>query len=238
MLVNMKQLEDIFNTKEFKSLSWGQRLWVRIKVAFFGLIDIKNFILLLTLISFTSCGVYQVSTTPKVKISKVLTITSTGDTLAVPIKQFQNYNYNNIFDNYNFNFGWNSWNYWGYPYYGWNNLYRPNSWYYRDFYYNPPIYNYNFRVNPVPQRPRVYINGRRGSSNNNNVITPRDNNRIYLRNPNNNQNNLRNQNPSQSRVISPPLNPQPRPSNTRPQSKPRVPNSNTNSGRGNSNKRN
>lgn len=30
----MKELEDIFDTKEFKSLSWGQRLWIRLKVAF------------------------------------------------------------------------------------------------------------------------------------------------------------------------------------------------------------
>ena len=29
----MKELEDIFDTKEFKSLSWGQRLWIRLKVA-------------------------------------------------------------------------------------------------------------------------------------------------------------------------------------------------------------
>ena len=62
----------------------------------------RYLILLLLALSLTSCGVYQVSTTPKVKITKVLTVTSTGDTLAVPIKQFQRYNYNNIFDNYNF----------------------------------------------------------------------------------------------------------------------------------------
>jgi len=30
----MKELEDIFETKEFKSLSKLQRLWIRIKVAF------------------------------------------------------------------------------------------------------------------------------------------------------------------------------------------------------------
>ena len=32
----IKELEDIFLTKEFKSLSWRQRLWVRIKVAIIG----------------------------------------------------------------------------------------------------------------------------------------------------------------------------------------------------------
>ena len=30
----MKELEDIFRTDEFKSLSWGQRFWIRLKVAF------------------------------------------------------------------------------------------------------------------------------------------------------------------------------------------------------------
>jgi hypothetical protein len=30
----MEELEDIYKTEEFKSLSWRQRLWIRIKVAF------------------------------------------------------------------------------------------------------------------------------------------------------------------------------------------------------------
>jgi hypothetical protein len=30
----MKELEDIYKTKEFKLLSWIQRLWIRIKIAF------------------------------------------------------------------------------------------------------------------------------------------------------------------------------------------------------------
>ena len=146
-------------------------------------------ILLLGLL-FLSCGTYQISTTPKVKITKVLTITSTGDTLAVPLKQFQKYNYNNVFDNYRFNFGWSSWNYWGYPYYGWNSLYRPNSWYYRDFYYRPPVYNYSLELPIKPQKPRVYVNGRRGS--NNIIVTPngtRNNNNERIRIDNNNWNN-------------------------------------------------
>ena len=173
----------------------------------------RYLIIALLALSLTSCGVYQVSTTPKVKITKVLTVTSTGDTLAVPIKQFQKYNYNNIFDNYRFNY---SWGYWNYPYYGygWNGLYRPNSWYYRDFYYKPPVYNYSLELPIKPQKPRVYVNGRRGSSNitvtpnrvrnnnnssnNTNINPPRgNNNRIYLRQPNNNNINTR---PSISRA--------------------------------------
>jgi len=34
--VEIKELEDIFLTKEFKALSWKQRLWIRIKVAIIG----------------------------------------------------------------------------------------------------------------------------------------------------------------------------------------------------------
>jgi hypothetical protein len=30
----MDQLEDIFNTKEFKNLSWKKRVWMRIQIAF------------------------------------------------------------------------------------------------------------------------------------------------------------------------------------------------------------
>ena len=158
----------------------------------------------------SGCGVYQVSTTPKVKITKVLTITSTGDTLAVPIKQFQKYNYNNVFDNYrfNYNYGFGWYNHF-YPFnYGYNYpWYRPNSWYYRDFYYKP---SYSLEL-PQLNKPRVIVNGRRGSNNsggssrgNNIIIKPNNNNnnisigrdrgsnRIYLRNPNNNQNNLNN----------------------------------------------
>ena len=210
----------------------------------------RYIITLLLALSLASCGVYQVSTTPKIKITKVLTITSTGDTLAVPIKQFQKYNYNNVFDNYRFTPSWN-WNYWNYPYYGygWNNLYRPNSWYYRDFYYQPPMYNLSTELPIKLQKPRVYVNGRRGS--NNIIVTPNgvrnnnnsrsnynntnirqvnpnpNNNRIYLRQPNNNNINTR---PSISRPnISKGNNfTPPRTSN----------NSTSSSGRGNINRRN
>lgn len=177
-------------------------------------------ILLLGLL-FLSCGTYQISTTPKVKITKVLTITSTGDTLAVPLKQFQKYNYNNVFDNYRFNFGWSSWNYWGHPYYGWNSLYRPNSWYYKDFYYRPPAYNFSLELPIKPQKPRVYSNSRRGS--NNIIITPNStrnnsnnnwNNRIVPRNNFNGSNN------TLPRINTPSIN------NSRP-SKPVVPSTNS-----------
>ena len=158
-------------------------------------------IIILFSLLLTSCGVYQVSTVPKVKIDKVLTITSTGDTLAVPIKDFQKFNYNNFFDNqrYNFNYGFGWYNYY-YPFnYGFN--YRPMSWYYRDWYYKPPIYNYSFRL-PEVEKPRVYMNGRRGS--NNSGGSSRGNRIILKPNSNNNSNdqisrfNFRSINPPES----------------------------------------
>jgi len=35
----MGQLEDIFDTKEFKELPWKRRLWVRIQVAFAAMLE-------------------------------------------------------------------------------------------------------------------------------------------------------------------------------------------------------
>jgi hypothetical protein len=35
----MKEISDIFITKEFKELRWTQRVWIRIKVAFIELIQ-------------------------------------------------------------------------------------------------------------------------------------------------------------------------------------------------------
>lgn len=35
----MGQLEDIFDTKEFKDLPWKRRLWVRIQVAFAAMLE-------------------------------------------------------------------------------------------------------------------------------------------------------------------------------------------------------
>jgi len=37
--VEIKELEDIFLTKEFRALSWRQRLWIRIKVAIAGFLS-------------------------------------------------------------------------------------------------------------------------------------------------------------------------------------------------------
>jgi hypothetical protein len=37
--VEIKELEDIFKTKEFKALSWRRKLWVRIQVAIAGFLS-------------------------------------------------------------------------------------------------------------------------------------------------------------------------------------------------------
>jgi hypothetical protein len=37
--VEIKELEDIFKTNEFKALSWKQKFWVRIKVAIAGFLS-------------------------------------------------------------------------------------------------------------------------------------------------------------------------------------------------------
>ncbi len=36
----MNRLEDIFDTEEFKQLSWKRKLWVRIQVAFAAMLEI------------------------------------------------------------------------------------------------------------------------------------------------------------------------------------------------------
>ena len=133
----------------------------------------------------SGCGVYRYNT-PGVKISKVLTITAEGDTLAVDIKQFQKYNYNNVFDNYryNFNYGFGYYNYF-YPFnYGFNYpWHRPNTWYYRDWYYQPKL----------PQLKPIF--GRRGSDAKI-IIGPRkdrgNNSNLNLNNNNNNDQIIRN----------------------------------------------
>jgi len=39
IFIIMKELEDIFDTKEFKSLPWKQRVWIRFKVALVGTLN-------------------------------------------------------------------------------------------------------------------------------------------------------------------------------------------------------
>jgi hypothetical protein len=90
--------------------------------------------------------------------------------------------------NYPYNWGWNRWNRWSY--YGWSYWNDPfrfgNGWAWG---YNPHRWNYRPNYNQFivkPQRPRVVVNGRRGSNNNNtNIIINRgrsnDNNNVRIR---------------------------------------------------------
>jgi len=41
IFIIMKELEDIFNTNEFKSLPFWNRVWIRIKVAFIQTISMR-----------------------------------------------------------------------------------------------------------------------------------------------------------------------------------------------------
>jgi hypothetical protein len=89
---------------------------------------------------------------------------------------------------YPYNWGWNRWNRWSY--YGWSYWNDPfrfgNNWAWG---YNPHRWNYRPNYNQFivkPQRPRVVVNGRRGSNNNNtNIIINRgrsnDNNNVRIR---------------------------------------------------------
>lgn len=80
----------------------------------------------------TSCGTYHVSTT---RVKSVLAITEAGDTLAVPIHEFDRYKYDHFTRfSVNGNWYWNNWRYdfpfrqhwfndvqfWGSPYYQWS----------------------------------------------------------------------------------------------------------------------
>lgn len=182
-------------------------------------------IILFGFLFLTSCGTYRVSTTPKVKIAKILTITSTGDTLAVPMRDFQKYNFNTYdFNRFNFN---NSlyWNSWQHPYfgwgYGWNNWNTPFQPYYHDWWYRP-IHNRPLirpEIHPTNNRQPIRVRGRRGSLRNENesnsidgVIRNLENRGIRVRTNQIPNNPIQNYTPSQNnyspaprvRVTSPP----------------------------------
>ena len=106
----------------------------------------------------TSCGSFKYAEKGYVKIDKILTITSTGDTLAVPYRDFQKQNFRS-FDTFQFrSFNW-GYNYWGAPYGYYNYYHSPYFSYPRlqtyDFWYKPPIYNF---------KPITPMKGIRGSN--------------------------------------------------------------------------
>ena len=106
-------------------------------------------ILILICLILQSCGTFGLVSynTSSNKIVKVLTITSSGDTIASPISEFKN----QIYERTNINY-WNSWEYnrFNNPYY--NDLYLRNR------YFTPtyPVYRSYVRPKVKPKnRPRV-----------------------------------------------------------------------------------
>ena len=151
----------------------------------------------------TSCGSFKYAEKGYVKIDKILTITSTGDTLAVPFRDFQKQNLRS-FDTFQFrSFNW-GYNYWGAPYGYYNYYHSPYFSYPRfqtyDFWYKPPIYNF---------KPITPMKGIRGSNldlrkypNPDNKIVPRidfDNNRNNLNNDKIKRFNFRSNNQTEGR---------------------------------------
>ena len=147
-----------------------------------------RYILLLLLV--VSCGTYQHSS---YQIKSVLAITEKGDTLAVPIREFERQKYNNyVRFNYNNGWYWNNWRYdfnwnWNPGFFSYPNIY----WWNNNLRNTVPSRGYRTPVRPKVQpktrprvdnpRPRVPINTPRGS-------------RSYVR-PNNNPSRTRNANP-------------------------------------------
>ena len=83
-------------------------------------------LLFVILLTFSSCGTYNLSTSYKIK--SVLTITEKGDTLAVPVRDFKfrilrqedPFRYN-----YNYNWQYRNWNYYNTPNINVRNTYSP-----------------------------------------------------------------------------------------------------------------
>ena len=140
---------------------------------------IKSCIIVIFLLYLSSCSSYRnYDLNGYMKVEKVLTVTSSGDTLAVPLKQFQKHYYDNSyfnFDRFNWNFGlyglYSPYNYgWNNPYWGWN--YRPwrnNNFFFNDLYYRPSV-SYSVPTRPQVQPSssetvRVNVRGRRGERN-------------------------------------------------------------------------
>jgi len=109
----------------------------------------RYILILLTLITLNSCGVYKLETRHrKPEIKSVLAVTSEGDTIQVSTDYLTREFRNNSPQYNNWRFYWdNSW-YWGN---GWYNLYDP-YWRVRVYRYNPYIVNPRIRV---PQRVEI-----------------------------------------------------------------------------------
>ena len=123
----------------------------------------KYIVILLFAFFSISCGTYTMSSYYD-EIENVLAITKSGDTIQVPIREFdrrKNYDYYTRFQ-WNENWYWNNW---------FNTRYHWNG-----YYYNRPLFinrnystpNYSISNRPLPQSTgptRIRVNTPRGSNN-------------------------------------------------------------------------
>jgi|TARA_R100001460_G_C3493676_1_gene169617 hypothetical protein len=120
-------------------------------------------LIILALLSI-SCGTYHASSYYN-EIENILAITKSGDTIQVPIKQFDRYKYDNyVRFQWNDNWYWN--NYYLNQYY-WSNTYYPRYNRFRPIYYggnNNSTPRYNPPTKYPTQTPRVRVNVPRGSN--------------------------------------------------------------------------
>lgn len=149
----------------------------------------NSWIIALLFLSLVSCGTFKVSNVKYSRVKSVLAITETGDTIAVPYRDFlrdrheyqPRYNYNGYWywNNWN-NFNWNN-SWWGWNDYYWNN----NTFIVPNRSIRRPRIEQEGPNNPTPPRTR----GRRGErirydqdnrTNSRSQVTPqvRDNGRV------------------------------------------------------------
>jgi len=131
------------------------KLLKQLRASFFQWLSTGLFVLLLT-----SCGSF---THTSYRVESVLAITEKGDTIAVPLREFERQKYDTYTRfNYNNNWYWNNWRYdfnwrWQPYWYG-----QPNQfWWYNDLRYTNPSRGYRAPSRPQTQpkvRPRPRVN--------------------------------------------------------------------------------
>jgi hypothetical protein len=120
------------------------RILKQLKSSFFQWLSTGLFVLLLT-----SCGSF---THTSYRVESVLAITEKGDTIAVPLREFERQKYDTYTRfNYNNNWYWNNWRYdfnwrWQQPFFAYPNQF----WWYNDLRYTNPSRGYR-----APNRPKV-----------------------------------------------------------------------------------
>ena len=137
------------------------KLLKQLRASFFQWLSTGLFVLLLT-----SCGSF---THTSYRVESVLAITEKGDTIAVPLREFERQKYDTYTRfNYNNRWYWNNWRYdfnweWQQPFFAYPNQF----WWYNDLRYTNPSRGYRAPSRPQvkpqtrpqtrPQRPRVNI---------------------------------------------------------------------------------